>query len=150
MAMTMQVDIVSAEAQIFSGTVEHLVVTGALGELGIWPRHTPLLTSLKPGQIKLVMPGNQEEIFYIKGGILEVQPHIVTVLADTITRASDLDEAAALEAKELAEQALKKRAETPAAREEDIDYAKAAAQLAEAVAQLETIRKLRKKLKMRD
>ncbi len=150
MAMTMHVDIVSAEAQIFSGIAEHLIATGVLGELGIWPRHAPLVTLLKPGQIKIVKPGNEEEIFYIKGGILEVQPHIVTVLADTVMRATELDEAAALEAKERAEQILQKRAESGAARQADIDYAKAAAELAEAVAQLETIRKLRKKLKIKE
>ncbi len=146
MAMTMHVDIVSAEAQIFSGVVEHLIATGLLGELGIWPRHAPLLTFLKEGQIKIAKPGNEEEIFYIKGGILEVQPHIVTVLADTVKRAGDLDEAAALEAKERAEQTLQKQTATS----EDVDYARATAELAEAVAQLETIRKMRKKLKVKD
>jgi F-type H+-transporting ATPase subunit epsilon len=150
MAMTMQVDIVSAEAQIFSGVAEHLVVTGILGELGIWPGHAPLLTILKPGQIRIIKQGHEEEIFYIKGGILEVQPHIVTLLADTIVRAADLDEAAALEAKERAELLLQKRTESRAGRQDDIDYAKAAAELAEAIAQIETIRKLRKKLKVSD
>ena len=149
MAMTMQVDIVSAEAQIFSGTVERLVATGIIGELGIWPGHTPLLTLLKPGQVRIVKPGNEEEIFYIKGGILEVQRHIITILADTVIRAADLDEAAALEAKERAEQILQKRAEG-AGRQDEVDYARAAAELAEAMAQLETIRKLRKKLKVND
>lgn len=148
MPLTMHVDIVSAEAQIFSGIAEHIVASGIVGELGIWPRHAPLLTKLKPGQIKIAKPNNEEEIFYINGGILEVQPHIITILADTVIRAGDLDEAAALEAKERAEQTLQKRAESASAQQDDIDYARAAAELAEAVAQIETIRKLRKKLKV--
>lgn len=140
MPMTIHVDIVSAEAQIFSGLAERVVATGVLGELGILPRHTPLLTSLKPGPIRIVRSEGNEEVFYISGGILEVQPHMITVLADTVVRATDLDEAAALEAKERAEQALKDR-------QADLDYAKATSELAEAVAQLQAIRKLRKKLK---
>lgn len=149
MALTMHVDIVSAEAQIFSGVAEHLVATGILGELGIWPRHAPLITLLKPGQVKIVKSNSEEEIFYIKGGILEVQPHMITILADTVVRAADLDEASALEAKERAEHILQKRMEA-GVQQDDIDYARAAAELAEAVAQIETIRKMRKKLKMSD
>lgn len=139
MSMTMQVEIVSAEAQIFSGVADHVIATGAVGELGIWPRHSPLLTSLKPGPIRIVKPGGEEEVYYISGGILEVQPHVLTVLADTVVRAGDLDEAAAVEAKERAEQALKNR-------QTEIDYGKATAELAEAVAQLQAIQKLKKKL----
>lgn len=139
MSMTIHVDIVSAEAQIFSGVAEYVVATGSLGELGIWPRHSPLLTSLKPGPIRIVKPGEEEEVFYISGGVLEVQPHMITVLADTVVRAGDLDEAAALEAKERAESALHDR-------QTELDYAKATAELAQAVAQLQAIRKLKKKL----
>lgn len=143
MSMTIHVDIVSAEAQIFSGQAERIVATGALGELGIYPRHTPLLTSLKPGPIRIVKSENEEEVFYISGGVLEVQPHLVTVLADTVIRAHDLDEAAAVEAKERAEQALQ-------GKQAELDYAKATADLANAVAQLQAIRKLKKKLKIED
>lgn len=141
MTMQIHVDIVSAEAQIYSGRAERVVANGALGEIGILPRHTPLLTSLKPGPIRIVKTEGDEEIFYISGGILEVQPHIVTVLADTVVRAADLDEAAALEAKELAEQMLKKQ-------KSELDYAQATADLAQAVAQIQAIRKLKKKLKV--
>ena len=119
--------------------MEHIVATGAVGELGIWPRHSPLLTALKPGPIRIVKAGGEEEIFYISGGILEVQPHIVTILADTVVRAGDLDEAAAIEAKERAEQALLNK-------QAELDYSKATAELAQAVAQLQAIRKLKKKL----
>lgn len=138
--MTMHVDIVSAEAQIFSGTAERLVATGIVGELGIYPRHTPLLTALKPGQVRIIKSEGHEEIFYINGGMLEVQPHIVTVLADTAVRASDLDEAAAIAAKERVEQLLKDQ-------KSDIDYARAQTELAEAIAQLQTIRKLKERIK---
>lgn len=141
MTMTVHVDIVSAEALIFSGLAECVIATGAMGELGIYPRHTPLLTALKPGEVRIIKPGNEEDIFFISGGVLEVQPTVVTVLADTVIRATDLDEAAALAAKERAEQALQNR-------QADIDYAKATAELAQAVAQLQAISKLRKKLKV--
>lgn len=141
MAMTIYVDIVSAEAKIFSGAAEHVIATGVLGELGIWPRHSPLLTSLKPGPIRIVKPGGEEEIYYISGGVLEVQPHVITVLADTVVRAGDLDEAAAVEAKERAEQALHNK-------EMELDYAKATSELAQATAQLQAIRKLKKQLKV--
>ncbi len=138
MAMTMHVDIVSAEAEIFSGTAEMVVAPAKMGEVGIFPRHTPLLTPLKPGEVRVILEGGEEQTFYVSGGILEVQPHVVTVLSDTAVRAADLDEAAALEAKRRAEEALKDR-------KSDIDYARAQAELAEAVAQLQAIQKLRKK-----
>ena len=138
MAMTMHVGIVSAEAEIFSGTAEMVVAPAKMGEVGIFPRHTPLLTPLKPGEVRVILEGGEEQTFYVSGGILEVQPHVVTVLSDTAVRAADLDEAAALEAKRRAEEALKDR-------KSDIDYARAQAELAEAVAQLQAIQKLRKK-----
>ena len=138
MAMTMHVDIVSAEAEIFSGTAEMVVAPAKMGEVGIFPRHTPLLTSLKPGEVRVILEGGEEQTFYVSGGILEVQPHVVTVLSDTAVRAADLDEAAALDAKRRAEEALRDR-------KSDIDYARAQAELAEAVAQLQAIQKLRKK-----
>lgn len=138
MAMTMHVNIASAEAEIFSGTVEQIYAPAMMGEVGIYPRHTPLLTPLKPGEIRIIKEGGDEDFFYVSGGILEVQPHVVTVLADTAVRAHDLDEAKAIEAKQAAEQALKDN-------QSDIDYAKAQSELAEAVAQLQTIQKLRKK-----
>jgi F-type H+-transporting ATPase subunit epsilon len=137
MAMTIHVDIVSAEGQIYSGLVEMVFAPAEMGEVGIAPRHTPLLTRLKPGDVR-VQKGGSEEHFYVSGGILEVQPHLVTVLADSASRARDLDEAQALEAKRRAEEAL-------AGRVADFEYAKGQAELAEAVAQLRTIEKLRKK-----
>lgn len=139
--MTMHIDIVSAEAEIFSGKATSIVITGALGEMGILPGHAPLLTFLKPGQVVINGEENKEEIIYISGGILEIQPHTVTVLADTAIRAPELDEAAALAAKEQAEQALH-------GKQEDIDYSVAAAELARAVAQLKAIRDLRKKMRV--
>jgi len=138
MAMTVHTDIVSAEKQLFSGLVELLVVTGTEGEIGIKPNHVPLLTALKPGQVRIVKQNGEEEIFYISGGMLEVQPKIVTVLADTAVRATDLDEAAALEAKKRAEEML-------ANRKSDFDYGKAAKELAQAMAQIQAIQKIRKK-----
>lgn len=140
MAMTIHVDIVSAEKQIFSGRAEMVFVTGALGELGVTYGHAQLLTYLKPGQVRLQMSEGKEEVFYISGGLLEVQPSTVSVLANTAERAEDLDEAAALEAKQAAEDAL-------ANRNAEFEYAKAAAQLAEAAAQIQAIRALRKKIK---
>jgi F-type H+-transporting ATPase subunit epsilon len=139
MAMTSHCDIVSAEEEIYSGRVEMLVCSGIMGELGIAAGHAPLLTLLKPGPIKITKQGGEEEIYYVSGGILEVQPHLVTVLADTAIRAHDMDEAAAAEAKKKAEEAL-------ADQKADIDHAMAAAQLAEAVAQLRTIQEIRRKL----
>ncbi len=139
MIKTMQIEIVSAEVAIFSGEAAHIVVTGLLGELGIYPGHTQLLTALKPGAVRIVKPDGEDEILYISGGILEVQPQIVSILADTAIRAADLDELAALEAKEHAEKVLNDK-------QADIDYAKATAELAQAVAQLQVISKLKKKL----
>lgn len=140
MASTIQVDIVSAEAEIFSGEASLVVVTGEEGELGIAPRHAPLLTRIKPGQVRVMLPEGGEEFYYVSGGMLEVQPHVVTVLADTAARADDLDEAQAVKAKEEAERALADRAA-------GMEVAEAQAQLAEAVAQLAALERLRKKLK---
>lgn len=137
MAMTLHVDIVSAEEEIFSGTANMVFAPAAMGEVGIAPRHTPLLTRLKPGEVRVQIEGQEEQFFYVSGGMLEIQPHVVTVLADTAARAKDLDEAAALKAKERAEKAMVDK-------QTDFDYAKAKAELAEAMAQLRTIQKLRK------
>lgn len=140
MAMTMHVDIVSAEEAIFSGTAEFLAAPAESGEVGILPRHNQLITRLKPGEVRVTPEGGGEpQYYYVSGGILEVQPHVVTVLADTAIRARDLDEASALEAKKRAEDAL-------ANRKADFDYARAQAELLEAMAQLQMIQKLRKKL----
>lgn len=140
MASTIHCDIVSAEAEIFSGEASMVVVTGEEGELGIAPRHAPLLTRLKPGQVRVMLPEGGEEFYYISGGLLEVQPHVVSVLSDTAARASDLDEAAAIKAKEEAERAI-------ADRSADMEVAQAQAQLAEAMAQLAALERLRKSLK---
>jgi len=139
MVMSVHVDVVSAEESLFSGLAEMVVVPGELGELGIYPRHAPLLTRIKPGavRIKLADQPGEETLIYVSGGILEVQPNVVTVLADTAIRGADLDEGRALEAKRAAEEAMKNRAS-------DIDYAQAQAELIEAVAQLQAIQKLRK------
>jgi F-type H+-transporting ATPase subunit epsilon len=138
MAMTIHVDIVSAEKALYSGSAEMVIAPGQRGELGIYPRHTPLLTTLKPGSVRIKVPDQaEEEIVYVSGGILEVQPHVVTILSDSAIRGSDLDEAKALEAKRAAEDAMKDKAAT-------IDYAQAQAELAQAVAQLAAIKKLRK------
>lgn len=138
MAMTVHVDVVSAEESIFSGLAEIVVVPGEAGELGILPRHTPLLTRIKPGSVRLKLPDQAEEtLIYVSGGMLEVQPNVVTILADTAIRGADLDEARALEAKRAAEDAMKNRTS-------DIDYAAAQAELAEALAQLQAISKMRK------
>ncbi len=139
MAMTMHLDIVSAEHEIFSGVAEIVVAPAVMGEVGIYPRHTQMLTPLKPGEVRITRQGGEEESIYVSGGILEVQPHVVTILSDTAVRAADLDEAAALEAKEKAEQALKDQAG-------EIDIAEAQAQLAEAMAQLQAISRMRKKI----
>ncbi|MDX1489397.1 MAG: F0F1 ATP synthase subunit epsilon [Acidiferrobacterales bacterium] len=139
MAMTMHVDIVSAEEEIYSGTAEMVFAPLATGEVGILPRHAPLLARMKPGEVR-IRTGSEEEYFYVSGGVLEVQPHVVTVLSDTAIRAKDLDEAAAVEAQRRAEDALKDRTA-------DIDYAKAQAELIEAIAQLRMIRRLRERLK---
>ena len=140
MTNTIRVDIVSAEAEIFSGDATMVIATGELGELGITPRHAPLITRLKPGHVDVVMEGGERQQFYVSGGILEVQPQVVTVLADTAARASDLDEAAALRAKKEAEEALAHRTEA-------VDIAEAQAKLAEAMAQLQALERLRKNLK---
>jgi F-type H+-transporting ATPase subunit epsilon len=137
MTMTIHVDIVSAEKEIFSGLAEMVFAPAILGEVGIAPRHAPLVTRLKPGEVRVQLPGGEEESFYVSGGILEIQPHVVTVLSDTAARAADLDEAAVLKAKEEAEKAMHDI-------EADIDYATAQAQLAETMAQLKAIQRLRK------
>ena len=138
MAMTVHVDVVSAEEQICSGLAEFVVVPGEMGELGIYPRHTALLTRIKPGAVRIKRPDQeQEELVYVSGGMLEIQPSVITVLADTAIRGADLDEARALEAKQAAEEAMKNRTS-------DIDYAAAQAELAEAIAQLRAIQQLRK------
>ena len=138
MAMTMHVDIVSAEKSIFSGTAEVLVAPAMMGEVGIHPRHTQMLTPLKPGEVRITKQGGEEEAIYVSGGIMEVQPHVITILSDTAVRAHDLDEAAAMEAKQRAEQAIKDRSG-------EMELAEAQSQLAEAVAQLQAIQRLRKK-----
>ena len=138
MAMTVHCDIVSAEEELFSGLVEMVVAHGNQGDLGILMGHAPLLTDLKPGPVRVIKQGGEQEVFYISGGFLEVQPNMVKVLADTAVRADDLDEAAALGAKKAAEKALNEKGA-------EFDYSTAAARLAEAAAQLRTIQELRKK-----
>jgi len=139
MAMTVHVDVVSAESSIFSGLAELIVVPGEAGEMGIYPRHSALLTRIKPGSVRLKLPNqDQDELIYVSGGMLEVQPDVVTILADTAIRGGDLDEARALQAKQEAEEAMKNRIS-------DIDYAQAQAELAEAIAQLAAIKQLRKR-----
>jgi F-type H+-transporting ATPase subunit epsilon len=137
MANTIHVDVVSAEEQIYSGEAEFVVLPGIEGELGVYPRHTPLFTQIKPGAVRIKLPGQAEEEFvFVQGGFLEVQPNKVTVLADTAIRAADLDEAKALEAKQRAEEAMKNKDSAGS-------IASAQAELAAALAQLEAIRKLR-------
>ncbi|MDR3053799.1 MAG: F0F1 ATP synthase subunit epsilon [Zoogloeaceae bacterium] len=137
MAMTIHVDVVSAEEEIFSGLVEFAVFPGEAGELGIMPRHTPLLTRIKPGTVRLKVPDEDRfELVYVSGGLLEVQPQLITVLADTAIRAADLDEAKALDAKRRAEEAL-------AQRNSNMDLAGAEAELVQAVAQLQAIGKMK-------
>jgi F-type H+-transporting ATPase subunit epsilon len=138
MAMTVHCDIVSAEGEIFSGLVEMVIAHGNLGDIGIAPGHAPLITDLKPGPIRLIKLGGEAEVFYISGGFLEVQPSMVKVLADTVQRAADIDEAAAQEALRAAEKALSEKGA-------EFDYGSAAAHLAEVAAQLRTIQQLRKK-----
>jgi F-type H+-transporting ATPase subunit epsilon len=137
MAITLHLDIVSAESEIFSGLAEHLTAPGKLGELGIFPGHTPLLTTLKPGLLKVVTQHGKEEIFYLSGGTLEVQPRTVTVLADTAVRAEDLDEMAAIEARTRAEKEA-------SSRKGEIEYSKTLAELAETAAQLRAIKQIKK------
>ena len=139
MAMTVHCDIVSAEEELFSGLVEFVSVTGSLGDLGISPGHAPLLSELVPGPVELRKQGGEEDVFYISGGFLEVQPHKVTVLADSALRAQDLNEAAAQDAQKHAEQAMSEKGA-------EFDYSAATAQLAEATAQLRTLQQVRKKL----
>jgi F-type H+-transporting ATPase subunit epsilon len=138
MANTIHVDIVSAEGQMFSGEASMVFVPGSQGELGIAPRHAPLLTTLKPGEVRVQIEGQEEQSFYVGGGALEVQPHLVSILADTAARARDLDEAAALAAKQRAEEAVRGRTDK-------LELAEAQAELARAVAQLRAIERLRKK-----
>ena len=139
MANTIQVDVVSAEEQIFAGEAEFVALPGEAGELGIYPKHTPLITRIRPGAVRIKIAGQAEDEFiFVAGGVLEVQPNAVTVLADTAIRGKDLDEAKASAAKKAAEEAMQNR-------ESDIDYAHAQAELASAVAQLAAIERLRKK-----
>jgi len=137
MANTIHVDIVSAEGQIFSGEANMVFAPGSQGELGIAPRHAPLLTTLKAGEVRVHSEGQEEQSFYVGGGTLEIQPNLVTVLADTAARARDLDEAAAMAAKQRAEDAVRERTDK-------VDIAEAQAELARAVAQLRAIERLRK------
>jgi len=136
--MTVHCDIVSAEEELFSGLVEMVVAHGNLGDIGILPGHAPLLSDLKPGPVRVIKQGGKEEIFYISGGFIEVQPNMVKVLADTATRAKDIDESAAQAAVKAAEKALHEKGV-------DFDYGAASARLAEATAQLRTVDQLRKK-----
>ncbi|MFN3629737.1 MAG: F0F1 ATP synthase subunit epsilon [Casimicrobiaceae bacterium] len=135
---TIHVDVVSAEASIFSGEAKFVALPGEAGELGILPRHTPLITRIKPGAVRIEKADGDEEFVFVAGGILEVQPNVVTVLADTAIRGHDLDEAKANEAKKRAEEAMQNK-------DSAMDYATAQAELASAVAQLAAIRRLRKK-----
>lgn len=138
MAMTMHVNIVSAENEIYSGTVTQVFAPAEMGEVGIMPRHAPMLSTLKAGVVRVISQEGEEQTFFVSGGILEIQPHVVTILSDTALRASDIDESAALEAKARAEAAMKDKAS-------DMDYAKAKTELIEAVAQIEVLNKMRRK-----
>lgn len=138
MAMTVHCDIVSAEQEIFSGRVTMVSATGTLGELGITPGHAPLLTGIRPGPVRLKMDSGEEEVFFASGGFLEVQPGVVTILADTAARAEDLDEAAAVEAQQAAERMLQDQAG-------EFEFSAVAAQLAEAMAQQRTLAELKKR-----
>tara|TARA_B110000971_G_C20001744_1_gene497188 strand:+ start:165 stop:596 length:432 start_codon:yes stop_codon:yes gene_type:complete len=139
MVTTVHCDIVSAEQSLFSGPVQFVVATGSQGELGVSPGHAPLLTNLRPGPVRITKEGGEEEVYYLSGGFLEIQPNIISILADSALRADDIDEAAATEAKNKAEQDISNQGG-------DFDYSKAASQLAVASAQLRTIDQLRKKL----
>jgi len=139
MVATVHIDVVSAEEYIFSGEAEFIAAPAQMGEVGIYPHHAPMITSIKPGALRIKLADkNEEQLIYISGGILEVQPGVVTVLADTAIRGHDLDEAQANAAKKAAEEAMKNRSS-------DVDYAKAQAELAEAIAQIQAIQKLRQK-----
>jgi len=138
MAMTIHIDVVSAEESIFSGLAEFVIAPAQMGEVGIYPQHAPLITRIKPGALRVKVPNEAEEtLIFVSGGILEVQPGVITVLADTAIRGHDLDEASVLEAKRLAEEAMRDKSSV-------MDYAKAQAELIEAAAQLRAIQKLRK------
>lgn len=138
MTMTVHVDIVSAEQEVFSGMAEMVFASAELGEVGITPRHAPLISKLNPGEVRVKVSEKESQAFYVSGGLLEVQPHLVTILADTAIRAKDIDEAAALQAKAAAEEALNDKSGK-------IDYATAQAQLAQAMMQLRTIDRLKKR-----
>ena len=135
--MTIHLDVVSAEKELFSGTISAVFAPAVMGDVGIYPRHTPLVTSLRPGELKIEIEGHEDQYLYVSGGILEVQPHVVTVLSDTAIRAEDLDEAQALEAKQRAEEALKDQ-------KGDFDAAKAQAELVRVAEQLRMIERMRK------
>jgi F-type H+-transporting ATPase subunit epsilon len=138
MANTVRVDVVSAEEEIFSGEAEFIVAPASAGEVGVYPHHAPMITTIKSGALRIKLPDTKEEtLIFISGGMLEVQPGLVTVLADTAIRGHDLDEAKAIAAKEAAEEVMKNKAS-------DIDYAKAQAELTKAVAQIQAIKRLRK------
>lgn len=138
MANTVHIDVVSAEASIFSGEAEFVVAPASAGEVGIYPNHAPMITTIKAGALRIKQSNEAEEtLIFISGGILEVQPGVITVLADTAVRGHDLDEAKAIAAKEAAEEAMKNRGS-------DVDYAKAQAELSEALAQIQAIERLRK------
>ena len=139
MSMTIHVDIVSAEAEIFSGLAEMVFAPAEMGEVGIAPRHTPLISRLKAGTVRLIVEGKEDQFFYVSGGILEVQPHVVTILADSANRAKDLDEAAVEQAKQRAEAAL-------SSQQGEVDLAHAQSELLESIAQLATIQKMRKNI----
>ncbi len=138
MSMTMHVNIVSAEKEIYSGTVTQVFAPAEMGEVGVMPRHAPMLSTLKAGIVRVLPQEGEEQTFYVSGGILEIQPHVVTILSDTALRAADIDESAALEAKARSEATMKEKAS-------DMDYAKAKSELIEAVAQIEALKKIRKK-----
>jgi len=143
MVITVHTDIVSAEAQIFSGLTEMVIVSGSEGELGIMPGHAPLLTLIKPGQVRVILQGGAEEVFYVSGGMLEVQPDKITILADTITRAANLDEAEALASQERAQKLL-------ANKKSNTDFSTALTQLARAAAQLRVIKLSKKQYRKND
>ena len=138
MSMTMHVNIVSAEKEIYSGTVTQVFAPAEMGEVGVMPRHAPMLSTLKAGIVRILPQDGEEQTFYVSGGILEIQPHVVTILSDTALRAADIDESAALEAKARSEATMNEKAS-------DMDYAKAKSELIEAVAQIEALKKIRKK-----
>lgn len=137
---TIRVEVVSAEAEIFKGEAKLVVVSGEMGDLGIAPRHAPLITRIKPGQVRIIKPDDEELFLYVSGGILEVQPTVVTILADSAVRAADLDEAVALQAKQNAEAAIANRTDA-------VEVAEAQVKLAQSMAQLQALERLRKTLK---